>query len=405
MTNHQLLDMIGDARGEFLLEAQRHREGTAKVKQKKAERPALYRIAAVFALILAGILFLQTPIGAAAVEMVKESVSRLIENLFPPKDIIVMPEGNPEVVPHEAQGRDPVEETPGFVMYVDTQGYEMTEESGTYYIRQIPVELDREEIRKQQAAVLEGMTPEEQEAAIDQRIQEWEAYYASQPVCEIQIREVPDREFLSYAEELQSKMAQSWDNVTDVIWTDRPLAFTFTAAKGIGAQAPYENHYFVDNGKQGTFHIISRYHQEAAEGHGTRFTAMIQTFRVVTEEDAVKQEQTVQTQAPWMEASPEEVVSGFMEAYFGGDREKLGQYLSASYRGDWETYGNVGTQAPVIHAIKGLENVARDMADRGAVYPSIEFRGTPDSDSFIYLSMELVWEEGQWKVVSYGLEG
>lgn len=406
MTNHQLLDLIGDARGEFLLEAQGYRETYAPRKRKKAGRPIWYRIAAIFALILAGMLFLQTPIGAAAVEMVRESVSRLIETLFPPRDIIVMPEGTPEVVPHEAQGRAPAEETPGFVMYVDTESYVMMEENGIYYVRQIPVEYDREAIRKQQAAVLEGMTPEAQEAAIDQRIQELKDFYASLPTTEIEIREVQNTDPHAYAEEIQKQMAQSWDTVTDVIWTDRPLAFAFTAADGIGAQAPYENHYFVDSGKQGTFHIISRYHQEAAEGHGSRLTAMIQTFRVVTEEDAANQEtQGTESTAPWLESSPEEVVSRFMEAYFNDDRETIGQYLSASYHGDREVYAATGSQQPVIHAIKGLDNIAGDMTDHGELYPSIEFRVTPDSDYFVYLSITLVWEDNQWKVASYGLEG
>lgn len=406
MTNHQLLDMIGDARGEFLLEAQQHRETKVLRKKKKTGYSVMYRIAAVITVVLAGILFLQTPIGAAAVELVKESVSRWIETLFPPRDIIVMPEGAMEVVPHEAQGRDPVEEVPGFVMYVDMESYEMTEENGIYYIRQIPIEYDREEIRKQQAAVLEGLTLEEQEKAIDQRIQELEDFYGSLPVKEIEIREISDKDYLSYAEEIHSQMVQNWDVVTDMSWTDRPLAFTFTAADGIGAHDPYENHYFVDNGKQGTFHIISRYYQEVAEGHGSRFAAMIQTFRVVTEKDAAEKEmEEVESQAPWMESSPEEVVSQFMEAYFGGDGEKISQYLSESYQGDQEVYTDTGNQAPVIHAIKGLDDVARDMAEWGAVYPSVEFRITPDSDYYIYLSMELVWEDNQWKVSFYGLEG
>ena len=77
-----------------------------------------------------------------------------------------MPEGTPEVIHHEAQGRDPEEDTPGFAMYVDKENYVMTEENGIYYVRQIPIEYDRESIRDQQAALLEGLSPEEQEAAI-----------------------------------------------------------------------------------------------------------------------------------------------------------------------------------------------------------------------------------------------
>ena len=50
MTNHQLLDMIGDARGEFLLEAQGHRESGAQTKRLKMRR--VWLIAAIVALML-----------------------------------------------------------------------------------------------------------------------------------------------------------------------------------------------------------------------------------------------------------------------------------------------------------------------------------------------------------------
>lgn len=171
----------------------------------------------MIALVLAGILFLQTPMGVAAVEIVKESVSRLIEILFPPKDIIVMPEGTPEVVHHEAQGRDPEEDTPGFAMHVDTESYVMTEKNGIYYVRQIPIEYDREEIRKQQAALLEGLSSEEQEAAIDARIQELKDFYAALPANEIEIREVPNKEFSAYAEEVRNQMFANWEITEDMI--------------------------------------------------------------------------------------------------------------------------------------------------------------------------------------------
>lgn len=50
MTNHQLLDMIGDAKGEFLLEAQRHREGQPSVKRLNRKR--MWLIAAIVAMML-----------------------------------------------------------------------------------------------------------------------------------------------------------------------------------------------------------------------------------------------------------------------------------------------------------------------------------------------------------------
>ena len=531
MKSMDLLETIGSVRDKYILEAGKIREQTAPAKKAKNTRTVQFRIAAMIAMVLAGILFLQTPMGVAAVEIVKESVSKLIEALFPPKDIIVMPEGTPVVVHHEAHGRDPEEDAPGFAIYVDTESYVMTEENGVYYIRQIPIEYDRDEIRDQQAALLEGLSPEEQEAAIDERIQELKDFYATLPANEIEIREVPGKEFSAYAKEVRNQMAANWETTENLIWVDKPPAFTFSVSGGTSWDSPHEVHYFVDNGEQGTFHIIARYFLEAAEGAGMRFTSMIQTFEVVTNEEAdlyiggtedvletmrqvvnqaMEQNEAlllsanqdsnnqadmnsiaqqryelwietmdkfwpaleqrldqdtmqdlmasqlewsvwkageqdiavaevdggsmsatvfygdgadlleqrvyylqnvlegtapVQARNPANELSPELVISQFVEDYYSGDRQAVKQYLSSSYNIDVDVYTDFEPAEPEINAIKGLDNLVHDMADWGVVRPSIQFRKTPDSDYYMYLSMTLTWEEGQWKVSEYGLEG
>lgn len=527
MKSMDLLEVVGSIRDKYILEAGKTREQTAPVKKTKSPRTVQFRIAAMIALVLAGILFLQTPMGVAAVEIVKESVSKLIEALFPPKDIIVMPEGTPEVVHHEAQGRDPKEESPGFVMYVDTESYVMTQENGAYYVRQIPIEYDRESIRDQQAAMLEGLSPEEQEAAIDERIQELKDFYASLPANEVEIREIPGKEFSAYAQEVRNQMSADWQITEDIHWIDKPLAYSFSVSGGSAWDSPQEDHYFIDNGKQGTFHIVARCYLEAAEGHGMRFMSMIQTFEVVTDDetnqyvgsdedvletmrkevdsaiemdeaillaaqqdtntqadldayameryevwintlnklwpaleqslDAEAMQDLLASQLEWsaykdteqniavtqaqlqrdywnsgadmakdrayyllnvlegtapilprdssIQLSPEVVISQFMEAYYSGDKDDVKQYLSDSHSGNIDVYTDYESAEPVIHAIKGLDNLVLDMAYWGELYPSVEFRISPDSDYFVYLSMTLTWEDNQWKVSDYGLEG
>ena len=527
MKSMDLLEVVGSIRDKYILEAGKCREQTVPAKKAKSNRTVQFRIAAMIALVLAGILFLQTPMGVAAVEIVKESVSRLIETLFPPKEIIVMPEGTPEVVHHEAQGRDPDEDTPGFAMYVDTESYVMTEENGVYYVRQIPIEYDREEIRKQQAALLEGLSTEEQEAVIDTRIQELKDFYASLPANEIEIREIPDKEFSAYAEEIINQMSTDWEITEELIWVDRPLAYTFSVSGGNSWDSPHEVHYFVDNGKQGTFHIIARCYLEAAEGHGIRFMSMIQTFEIVSNQDtaqysggeedvleamrqavdsAIEHNQTivnavqndsntqadldayameryeewtntlmklwpaveqkldsetmqallyaqlewsaykvgeqniavaetqaqreywnsgadiieqrvyyllnilegtapVQQQSSSNTLSPEVVISQFMKAYYSGDRAAVQACLSDTHSGDIDVYTDFESADPVVNSIKGLDTVVLDMAYWGELYASVEFKVTPDSDYFMYLSMTLTWEDNQWKVSEYGLEG
>ena len=62
-----LLETIGSIRDKYVLEAGKTREQTAPVKKTRTARTIQFRIAAMIALVLAGILFLQTPMGVAAV--------------------------------------------------------------------------------------------------------------------------------------------------------------------------------------------------------------------------------------------------------------------------------------------------------------------------------------------------
>ena len=484
MTSMDLLEAIGSIPDRYIPDADNTRAENKTAKTKQIPFAPL-RMAAVIALIAAGLLFLQTPMGAAAVEIIKTQVANLIESLFPARNLIVVPEGSPEMILHEAQGRDPVENTQGFVIYVDTESYTMTEEAGVYYVRPLSVGADL-------------------------------------PVVEIEIREVTDRDYASYAEDVQQQMAGTWDVARTVHWTDRPVGYAFSLSGGNVWDSPCEDHYFIDNGKDGTFHIISRYFLEAAGGHGVRFATMIQTFSIVTGEQTdqyaadsttvrsamaqkvaevraqsnallledgdvtelaqeryrlwldafdtlwVALEQTLDAEsmanvtaqqlewsawkineqnlaaaqagseeladavfydkgaellepcvdrllnllegngvtfAPAPATPPEAVVRDFMDAYFTGDREKIEAFLSDSFPWDVEVYPDHATAAPVINAIKGLDHVIHDMADRGRICPSVEFRHVPDSDYYIYLSITMVWEEGQWKITGYGLEG
>ena len=108
---------------------------------------------------------------------------------------------------------------------------------------------------------------------------------------------------------------------------------------------------------------------------------------------------------PSTELSAEKTISQFMRAYYSGDRDAVKQYLSASYNLDVDVYTDYEPADPEISTIKGLDNLVHDMADWGTIRPSIQFRITPDSDYYVYLSMTLTWEDAQWKVSEYGLEG
>lgn len=467
MNTMDLLESMGPIRDSYLLSAR---------QERRKKRPLPYSLAAILALVLLCALLLQTPMGAAAVEAVREAVTHVIDRLFPPRDVLVDLEGNPTAIPHEAQGREPTADTPGFAIYVDTSMYYMEEDGLVTYIH----------------PTSEFSNP-------------------NLPPCEIEISHTPGQDAQSAARFHWEGASLTWDNAGELHWVDKPLAWVFSLWEDGGADARWEEHYFVDDGQGGSFQIVSRCFQEAVEGHGTRFASMIQSFQVVTEEDAAPYEASrealfaetkaksaaliaesagditpgertdlarqrrelwldtleslwmsldtdtqnghlaeqldwsVKTIASQEEASAqfgggeagaeswygtganrleercgilltaepeepgtvppsaEEVLVSFVTAYFAGDTETMASYLTSGYCGMVEGYPYETT--PVLDSFKNLGHPIRDMASQGCLTPSVQFRETADSDSFTYLSVVLKWENGRWKIDSYGLEG
>lgn len=247
-----LLDALGSIRDKYVLAA---RESS----QQRTVRRFPYSLAALLALVLICAVLLQTPMGAAAVEAVKEAVTSVIERLFPPKDVIVDLEGDPTAIPHEAQGQEPQTDVPGFAMYVDTSLYAMTEESGNTYVRPL---LSNDSL----------------------------------PKCEMEIAHIPGQDAQSAARSHWETMAPNWDDTGEIHWADKLPAWVFSFRQDGGGDAPCEDHFFVDDGQGGAFHIVSRYFLEASEGHGTRFAAMIQSFQVVSPEGHIPTLETKEAQ-------------------------------------------------------------------------------------------------------------
>lgn len=241
-----------------------------------------FGVVATAAAVLVLIVVLQTPPGATAVEFVREQVAEIIELLFPPKDITITPEGIPEEIPHVAQGQEPEEtSTPGFALYVDSERYDMTEENGVTYIRPHAYLPTREDIRMNNQALLEGLSPEEAEAEVDRLLAEQEAFYASLPTCEIEIVHLPDITPESAAENFHAQMPEKWAFVSEITESSQPAGLSFIASQGNEWDSPQEERYFVEDGQRGAFQLTIRYFLEATEGHGTRLRAMAETFSII----------------------------------------------------------------------------------------------------------------------------
>lgn len=239
MKEERIIAALGKVKGSYIMEA-----APGRTKAKKHSMRWIAAVAAVFLTLL----FLQTAPGAAAVEIVKETVTELIETLFPPKEITIAPEGMPAEIPYVADGKEPqIQEdgavsVPGFAMYIDPEHYVMTEENGVTYVRPI-------------------------------------TFSENLPACEIEIVHLPDMLPLDAAESVRAEMTGNWESISEI--TSRTNGFYFSASGGSEWDSPQADLYFLEDGQQGTFHLTVRYFLEATEGHGVRFWTMVDTFEVI----------------------------------------------------------------------------------------------------------------------------
>ena len=144
---------------------------------------------------------------------------------------------------------------------------------------------------------------------------------------------------------------------------------------------------------------------EGAEGIAARLDAIAATFAATTEQgrpaNLVK---VLGTDSAEM-AVLEELMKEFYTDYFNGDEEGIRQYLSVDFSGTPEVYDAPETAGELeIREIKSFVDMTESEDNSFEQYSqSVEFVA-PGEDSFTYLSVEFVKENGEWKVSSYGLE-
>lgn len=137
----------------------------------------------------------------------------------------------------------------------------------------------------------------------------------------------------------------------------------------------------------------------AAEETEARLDAIAATFAAVPDGQGGGQPETTENAE---QAALREMITSFFTACFTEDPDTLRQYFSSSYSGTPETYSVPdGFESLEIRAVKGLDAVAEE--NGGSCVLSVEFTA-PGEDSYTYLTAECVKENGEWKVLSYGLE-
>lgn len=276
MKEERIVDALGSVRDAYVLEAM----PAGEVKRHRRTQ----WVAAVLLVLLGTALFAQTAPGAVAAAFAREQIGNLIEMLFPPKEVTIPLEGVPEQETFIAAGQEPGQDDPassGFAVYYDPDRYEMTDENGATYIRAISVLPTREELCENNAALLETLTGDAREQKIDELLAQQEAFYAALPKCELEILHVPDTSPDVTAAVVRLEKQEQWAAVSEIEHYEPLACAMFHVSDGGAWDSPLEDLYFVDDGQTGTYQLTVRCFVEAAEGHGVRLTAILDTFEVL----------------------------------------------------------------------------------------------------------------------------
>ena len=247
MTNLELLDILGGVGGKYILQAQQLRSRETPVRRWSWKRTIV-----LFATVLA-LMTMLCGTAMAVSEDFRNYVFDLIGIFRPPKTETIMIEGLEEEIKYSSFGEIPDSSGPGFAMYYDDESYTMSEENGVYIIRSIPVN------------------------GVDN---------SKYPPCEMVIAH-SDTDWQTLCAQTREQMIPTWETVRDAAQYENPDRLVFTARNGASWDSPVEDHFFLPDGKGGCYHITARYFLEAAEGHGCRFSAMVGTFTLVTDPQAI----------------------------------------------------------------------------------------------------------------------
>ena len=211
-------------------------------------------------------------------------------------------------------------------------------------------------------------------------------YADNLPACEIQIEFLPG--MLPYAAMEQSRREIALEQ-TAVHQDQQTLRYSVHITHGTAWDSQVENVLIVGAGSYGSFRLTSRYFVEAAEGWGITFPQICAGFTCPLAE------------SPNPEA--EKSIMDFAEGYFSGNQVAM---LSAYY-GDSKNLRDVYTMDASkvrIVSLNGLEELDERIEKDGFAPVSLTFLETEQSDSYNYLSMEIVKTQAGYRVSFYGLE-
>lgn len=195
----------------------------------------------------------------------------------------------------------------------------------------------------------------------------------------------PQEAALAAAEDLRTSLAQ----VSEAVAVTHPAGLRLHGDNGSAWDAEQVDLNIVDDGRGGVFLLTARYFTEAAEGHGARFSDMIQTFEVLPADPAG---------VPVWLTDLKAAVRALVPAIFSNDLSGVEAALA-----DGAAIDAYGADVLSDVSVASIDYTVDDDRSPASAVVSVKHRLGPE-DAYAYLTLELRLEDGVWLAAWGGLE-
>lgn len=211
------------------------------------------------------------------------------------------------------------------------------------------------------------------------------------PVCGLDILHLPDT--APDAARLEAKRAAGEHNLAvsaEDLSAPLPDALYLRASAGTAWDDEQAELWFVSDGQGGSFVLTARYFLEAEEGLGARFQDMVSSFRVVSPDTV---------EPAWM-TSLRDTADRLFPALLSDDLSGISDLLAENAQAD--AYGEDVWDSLTVASV---DYAPDDDQDPSSATVSVKHRlNLIEGESYNYLTMELVRQNGTWLLVWSGIE-
>ena len=169
-----------------------------------------------------------------------------------------------------------------------------------------------------------------------------------------------------------------------------PGSLYLRAGEGTDWDSEQAELWFVGDGQGGTFVLTARYFLEAEEGMGMGFRDMVSSFRVVSRNKVVPE---------WMR-SLYEAADRLFPALLSNDLSGVSDLLAAD--ADADAYGEDVWEYLTVASV---DYTPDDDQEPSSAIVSVKHRlNLEEGESYSYLTLELIRQDGQWRLSWSGIE-